>query len=187
MATPDSAASALANLDCSAQLQGLSHAQLEHLVEYECDNRDFDAFFDSLPAVRDARAEEAKLVTSCAMLARASVERASSSATTVSRAREAQEHATQAADELDRVLAAQREAYKAVASGEAVERRLAEAATEARTRGQGIKARIESTSSSSALEIDIEAYVDAARERHRAELMLLALRNQRNAGGGTSH
>jgi len=174
-----SAAASLAALECGAELEALSHAQLEHLVEHECDNRDFDHWFEALPAVRAARAEEAQLVSSCATLARASIDRAASMRSMVDMARAAGQRAAQAADELDTVLATQREEWAAVASAEAVERRLAEMVTAARTRGHEIKALIEGTTTSSDLESDVDSYVAAARERHRAELTLLALRNQR--------
>lgn len=170
--------------DLDDRLRQLSHAQLEALVEGECNNRDFDAFFEALAPVQRARAEEEQLIQSCATLARASIERAEGIEPALETLAVERAKAAEDAMQLEELHRAKHRLWKEVACAEAVERSLTAAIGRAMARAADVRREIQSGGRPAEdEERTVGAYLDAARERHRLELMLIALRRSQGQGG----
>lgn len=168
--------------DLDERLKQLSHAELEGLVDHECHNRAFAAFFEALAPVQRAQADEEQLLTSCAALARASTERAQALQPALEAL--AAERARAAADiaQLEDMARTQHQLWKATASAEAVEKLLGAAIARARARAAEVRADLQRSGRALGDEQTIDAYLDAARERHRLELMADALRSNNREG-----
>jgi len=149
------------------------------LVDHECNNRDFDAFFEALAPVQRARADEEQLAYSCAALARASVERAEALLPVLEAAAQAQEESAHDVAQLDELHEANHRLWRGVASAEAVEQRVAAAAAHAKAQAAAIRGDIQRRERSIEDERTMDAYLDAVRESHHLELMRSALRRSR--------
>jgi hypothetical protein len=170
--------------DLEERLGQLTHAQLEALVDNECHNHEFDTFFEALAPVQRARADEEQLVRSCDTLARASIERAASIRPALVEAAEARARAAEAMAQLEQLHLAQQRAWSECASEKAVDKLLQAQLSHARTRAGEVRTQIEQGQRSADDESALTAYLDAARERHRLELMLIALHEQRARARG---
>ena len=160
-------------------LAQLDNAQLERLLEHECANGDFEAFFEALAPVQRARAEEEQLIHSCATLARATVERAASANAAVASAVEAKARIADVEAQLEEMHAAHQRAWNELASRDAVERGLNVAIATGRERTAAIRTQIERGEASAEDDRVVQAYVSAAYERHSHELLLMAVNRQR--------
>lgn len=129
----------------------------------------------ALAPVQRARAAEEKLVRACATLSRASIERAAAMGPTLAAAARANAQIGAASASLNERYAAAATLWTQSASGDAIEQRLGAYISDARGKADAIKHSGQWVDAEST----IDAYLEAARERHLLELMLDAIKAQR--------